>query len=153
MGKLEQQLTELLSDPVSAVGFELLGIEVMLCGRGSSVVRVFIDHTNGITVDDCARVSEQISAVLDVEDPIQTEYNLEVSSPGIDRRLFTAEQFSRFIGEQALVHLKTPLGKQKKIQGEIVEVVQDNIHLSVGSENIAITFADIHKANLVPNFA
>ena len=89
------------------------------------------------------------SAVLDVEDPIQTEYNLEVSSPGLDRRLFTAEQFSRFIGEQVLIHLKVPLGKQKKIQGEIVEVIQDKIHLSVGSENIEILFDDIHKANVV----
>ena len=85
MAKLEEKLTEMLEPGVEALGFELVGIEFVRAGK-HSILRVFIDHENGITVDDCADVSHQVSAILDVEDPISTEYNLEVSSPGMDDR-------------------------------------------------------------------
>lgn len=152
MSKLEQQLTELLSRSVSAVGFELWGVEVFSPQQKTSTIRVYIDHPHGISIEDCAQVSEQISAVLDVEDPIKHEYNLEVSSPGLDRLLFTAEQFSRFIGSEVLIQLRKPLGKLKKFQGEIIEVVDKEINLVAGQENIKVMFSDIRSANLVPNF-
>ncbi len=154
MSKLQQQLTELLSRSVSAVGFELWGVEVFSPKQKTSTItiRVYIDHPNGISIEDCAQVSEQISAVLDVEDPIKNEYNLEISSPGLDRVLFTAEQFSCFIGSEVLIQLRKPLGKLKKFQGEIIEVVDKEISLVAGQENIKIMFSDIHSANLVPNF-
>ncbi|NAW67473.1 ribosome maturation factor RimP, partial [Photobacterium halotolerans] len=97
MTALEMQLTELLEAPVTALGYELVGLEFIRAGEHSTL-RVFIDHENGITVDDCADVSRQISAVMDVEDPITVAYNLEVSSPGLDRPLFRAAHYEQFIG-------------------------------------------------------
>lgn len=87
MSTLEQKLTEMITAPVEALGFELVGIE-FIRGR-TSTLRIYIDSEDGINVDDCADVSHQVSAVLDVEDPITVAYNLEVSSPGLDRPLFT----------------------------------------------------------------
>lgn len=98
MSTLEQQLTEMLSAPVEALGFELVGIEFIRARQ--STLRIYIDSDNGINVDDCADVSHQVSAVLDVEDPITVAYNLEVSSPGLDRPMFTAEHYTRFLGEE-----------------------------------------------------
>ncbi|NAU77957.1 ribosome maturation factor RimP, partial [Klebsiella pneumoniae] len=87
MSTLEQKLTAMVSAPVEALGFEFVGLE-FIRGRVSTL-RIYIDSEEGITVDDCADVSHQVSAVLDVEDPIQTFYNLEISSPGLERPLFT----------------------------------------------------------------
>ena len=87
MAKFEHKLTEMLRHAVEEVGKELLGIEYISAGN-NSVLRLFIDHENGIDVDDCAEVSRQVGAILDVEDPISSEFNLDVSSPGLDRPLF-----------------------------------------------------------------
>ena len=86
----------MLSAPVEALGFELVGIEFIRARQ--STLRIYIDSDNGINVDDCADVSHQVSAVLDVEDPITVAYNLEVSSPGLDRPMFTAEHYTRYLG-------------------------------------------------------
>lgn len=153
MARLEQQLTALFVEPVSAVGFELLGVELVSSGRRVSVVRIYIDSPSGVTVDDCALVSGQISAVLDVEDPIDCEYNLEVSSPGLDRPLFSAEHFSRFIGHLVQVHLHNPIGKRSKLRGKIVKVVDEAITLTVEQQEVVLMFSDIRKANLTPTFA
>ncbi|MGL4516530.1 MAG: ribosome maturation factor RimP, partial [Shewanella sp.] len=93
MATLESRLVEMLKVPVEALGFQLWGIEYVQAGKHSTL-RVFIDGENGINIEDCANASRQVSAVLDVEDPISTEYTLEVSSPGVDRPLFTAEQYA-----------------------------------------------------------
>ena len=98
MSTLEQKLTEMISAPVEALGFELVGIEFIRSHH--STLRIYIDSDEGINVDDCADVSHQVSAVLDVEDPITVAYNLEVSSPGLDRPMFTAEHYVRFMGEE-----------------------------------------------------
>lgn len=87
MTGLERQLTEMLESAVVASGYELVGLEFIRAGEHSTL-RIYIDHENGITVEDCAEVSHQVSAVLDVEDPISVAYSLEVSSPGLDRPLF-----------------------------------------------------------------
>jgi len=92
LAKFEQKLTAMLRPAVEGVGKELLGIEYISAGN-NSILRLFIDHENGINVDDCAEVSRQVGAILDVEDPIGPEYNLEVSSPGLDRPLFDLEHF------------------------------------------------------------
>ena len=97
MAKFEQKMTEMLRPAVEETGLELLGIEFVSAGKHSTL-RVYIDHENGITVDNCADVSRQISAILDVEDPISTEYNLEVSSPGLDRPLFEKSHFEAVVG-------------------------------------------------------
>jgi len=103
----------MLTVPVEALGFQLWGIEYVQAGN-HSVLRVFIDGENGINIEDCANVSRQVSAVLDVEDPISTEYTLEVSSPGVDRPLFTAEQYASYIGEDVKLQLTMPVAGMVK---------------------------------------
>ncbi|QGX89124.1 ribosome maturation factor RimP [Escherichia coli] len=114
MSTLEQKLTEMITAPVEALGFELVGIE-FIRGR-TSTLRIYIDSEDGINVDDCADVSHQVSAVLDVEDPITVAYNLEVSSPGLDRPLFTAEHYARFVGEEVTLVLRMAVQNRRKWQ-------------------------------------
>ena len=150
MSKINQ-LTDMLRPAVEAVGFELWGLEYHSAGR-HSVLRVFIDHENGIDVDDCAEASHQISGVLDVEDPISSEYNLEVSSPGMDRPLFTPEQFERYIDEGVSVKLHAPVNKRRKWSGQLTAVENGEIHLLVDGEAITFSHSLVEKANLVPTF-
>ena len=104
MTGLERQLTEMLEAPVAASGYELVGLEFIRAGEHSTL-RIFIDHENGISVDDCAEVSRQVSAVMDVEDPITVAYNLEVSSPGLERPLFKAAHYEQSV---SYTHLTLP---------------------------------------------
>ncbi|MCL7571001.1 ribosome maturation factor RimP, partial [Pseudomonas aeruginosa] len=104
--KLEQ-LQALLAPVVEALGYECWGVEFISQGR-HSVLRVYIDRPEGILIDDCEAVSRQVSGILDVEDPISGEYTLEVSSPGMDRPLFTLEQFAKHAGEQVKIRLRSP---------------------------------------------
>ena len=100
-------LQEILEAAVTTLGFELVGVDYIAQGH-RSVVRVYIDSEVGVTVDDCARVSRQVSAILDVEEPIRSEYTLEVSSPGIERPLFTLAHYQRFIGRAVDIRLRFP---------------------------------------------
>ncbi|MEE1674069.1 ribosome maturation factor RimP [Agarivorans aestuarii] len=151
MATVEQRLTDMLTPAVEALGFELLGIEYVSAGK-HSIVRLFIDHENGINVDNCADVSRQASAILDVEDPISTEYNLEVSSPGLERPLFKAEHYLRFIGEIAFVQVRMPVNNRRKWQGEIIAVEDDTVVLAVDKEQHRIALGNVQKAHLVPQF-
>jgi ribosome maturation factor RimP len=119
----------MISAPVEALGYELVGIE-FLRGR-QSTLRIYIDSENGITVEDCADVSHQVSAVLDVEDPISVAYSLEVSSPGLDRPLFTAAQFTQFIGEEVSLVLRIAMQNRRKWQGIIKTVDGEMITVTV----------------------
>ena len=102
-------------------------------------VRLFIDKDGGVGVDDCADVSRQVSAILDVEDPIADKYNLEVSSPGLDRPLFTLEQFQRYVGEDIAVHLRIPVLDRRKWQGKLEKIENDMLTLIVdGQEQVLI---------------
>ena len=114
-GRLDQ-LHDLVQPSVEAMGVELWGVEYLSQGR-RSMLRIFIESDKGITVDDCERVSRQVSGVLDVEDPIAGEYTLEVSSPGADRMLFTLDQYQRFIGEQVSVRLRAPFDWRRNFKG------------------------------------
>ncbi|WP_279083957.1 ribosome maturation factor RimP [Gilliamella apis] len=150
MANLEQLLTDIIQEPVNALGFELVGIEYI---RGRyPVLRVYIDSENGITVDDCADVSRQISAVLDVEDPITDAYNLEVSSPGMDRPLFTLEHYQRFVGEEVIVSLRIPVANRRKWKGQIKSIENEMITFNVDGNDEVFAFSNIQKANIVPNF-
>ena len=150
MSTLEQKLTEMLSAPVEALGFELVGIE-FIRGR-QSTLRIYIDSDEGITVDDCADVSHQVSAVLDVEDPISVAYSLEVSSPGLDRPLFTAAHYNRFIGEEVSVVLRIAMQNRRKWQGIIKTVDGEMITVTVEGKDEVFALSNIQKANLVPHF-
>ncbi|PJG86245.1 ribosome maturation factor RimP [Conservatibacter flavescens] len=151
MATLEQKLEELLNDSVEDLGCELVGIECQRVGR-TLTVRLFIDKEGGVTIDDCADVSRQVSAVLDVEDPIADKYNLEVSSPGLDRPLFTLGHYERFIGEDIVVHLRIALGDRRKWQGKLVRVEGDMISLLVDGQEQTFVFGNIQKANIIPKF-
>ena len=106
------QVAQLVSPTVEALGLQLWGIEHTSQGK-YSVLRIFIERDNGVTIDDCEQVSRQVSAILDVEDPIVGEYTLEVSSPGTDRLLFTVEQFQRYCGEEVDIRMRSPRRAEK----------------------------------------
>ncbi len=151
MATLEQKLTELLQGSVEDLGCELWGIECQRAGRYLTV-RLFIDKDGGVTIDDCADVSRQVSAVLDVEDPITDKYNLEVSSPGLDRPLFTLSQYERFIGQQISLHLRIPMLDRRKWQGKLEKIEGDMLTLNVDGQPQVFVFGNIQKANLIPTF-
>ncbi|HHF6205341.1 TPA: ribosome maturation factor RimP, partial [Haemophilus influenzae] len=148
---LEQNLQEMLQDAVEDLGCELWGIECQRVGRFMTV-RLFIDKDGGVTVDDCADVSRQVSAILDVEDPIADKYNLEVSSPGLDRPLFTLPQFERYIGQDIAVHLRIPVMERRKWQGKLERIEKDMITLIVDDQEQILVFGNIQKANVVAKF-
>ncbi|RDE87812.1 ribosome maturation factor RimP [Aggregatibacter kilianii] len=151
MATLEQKLQELLQGSVEDLGCELWGIECQRVGRYLTV-RLFIDKEGGVTVEDCANVSRQVSAVLDVEDPIADKYNLEVSSPGLDRPLFTLNQFERYLGQEILLHLRIPVADRRKWQGQLAKIENDMITLIVDGKEQVLAFGNIQKANVVPKF-
>ena len=151
MATLEQKLQDLLQGSVEDLGCELWGIECQRVGRYLTV-RLFIDKEGGVTVEDCADVSRQVSAVLDVEDPIADKYNLEVSSPGLDRPLFTLAQYTRYVGQEIVVHLRIPVADRRKWQVELAKIENDMITLIVDKQEQILAFGNIQKANVVPKF-
>lgn len=150
MAKFEHKLTDMLRPAVEEVGKELLGIEYISAGN-NSVLRLFIDHENGIDVDDCAEVSRQVGAILDVEDPINSEFNLEVSSPGLDRPLFDKSHYEAVIGEVIEAKLSIPLNGRRKFKGVLVAIENDTLIVTVDSEDYDLVLGNIVKANLVFN--
>lgn len=151
MATLEQNLQEMLQGAVEDLGCELWGIECQRAGRFMTV-RLFIDKEGGVTVDDCADVSRQVSAILDVEDPIADKYNLEVSSPGLDRPLFTLPQFERYIGQDIAVYLRIPVMERRKWQGKLERIENDMVTLIVDGQEQVLVFGNIQKANVVAKF-
>ena len=151
MATLEQNLQEMLQGAVEDLSCELWGIECQRAGRFMTV-RLFIDKEGGVTVDDCADVSRQVSAILDVEDPIADKYNLEVSSPGLDRPLFTLPQFERYIGQDIAVHLRIPVMERRKWQGKLERIENDMVTLIVDGQEQVLVFGNIQKANVVAKF-
>ncbi len=145
------ELAALIRPAVEAVGYEMLGVEFISAGK-HSVLRVYIDSPQGISVDDCAQASYQISGILDVEDPIPGEYRLEVSSPGADRPLFTAAHFARFVGHEAKVKLHAPIEGRRNFRGRIVDVKDEVIVLNVDGETVEFEMGAVERANLVPTW-
>ena len=148
---MQQQLAELLAPTVSALGYELLGVEYIAQGK-HSIVRIFIDSENGINLDDCQLVSGQVSGLLDVEDPIKGEYNLEVSSPGSDRPLFTLEHFKQFLGQPVSIRFNGMVEKRRKLKGNIITAENGTVTISeLGTElEFTFDFDEIDKASLIP---
>ncbi|MDG6773090.1 ribosome maturation factor RimP [Thiomicrorhabdus sp. ZW0627] len=145
---LEKKLEELLKPTIETMGFELWAVEYMPAGRHSTL-RVFVDKESGITVDDCADISRQLSAVLDVEDPITNAYMLEVSSPGLDRPLIKPEHFKRYEGKQVRLRTVSSVLGRKKFTGPMTRVTDEGIEVEVDGELFEIPFDMIDKANLV----
>ena len=148
--KLEQ-LQAMLAPVVESLGYECWGVEFISQGR-HSLLRVYIDHANGILVDDCEAVSRQVSAVLDVEDPISSEYTLEVSSPGMDRPLFTLEQFAKHVGEQVKIKLRSPFDGRRNFQGLLRGGEDQDVVVLVDDHEFLLPIDLIDKANIIPRF-
>jgi len=141
----------LLAPVVTGLGFECWGIEFVSQGK-HSVLRVYIDKEGGILVDDCAEVSRQVSSVLDVEDPISSEYTLEVSSPGMERPLFTLEQFASHAGEQVKIKLRSPFEGRRNFQGLLRGVEEQDVVVQVDNQEFLLPIDSIDKANIIPSF-
>ena len=144
-----QDLTELFEPVIQSMGYELVGIEF----QGSTqhgTLRVYIDHENGIGVDDCVAISHQISAILDVEEPIQQAYDLEVSSPGINRPLFKAQDYEQYLGHSAKIKMAVPLNGRRNFRGVLQGVIDSrSVQIVVDNEGYDLPISDIAKANLV----
>ena len=147
-----KELTQLLAPVVADLGLECLGVEYSP-SHGNGLVRVYIDSAGGaVTVDDCEAVSRQVSALLDVNDPIPGRFTLEVSSPGLDRPLFTPEQFARITGQVAKVEVNLAIAGRRRFQGPILAVEGEGIVLEQDGTPVRIAHANIHKAKLVPQY-
>ena len=145
------EISNLLAPTVEGLGLELLGVEFAPTGN-SAMLRLYIDAPGRhVAIEDCEAVSREISAVLDVEDPITSQYTLEVSSPGIDRPLFTPAQFARFIGEQAKLNLRLPVDGRRRFQARIERVDGNTIVLVFDGREMAVAHENIEKARLVPD--
>ena len=151
---MRDALMRLLEPPIEALGYELVDIEFAQSGRGG-VLRIYIDRRAadsgaGITVDDCARVSHQVSQVLETEDPIKGHYTLEVSSPGFDRILRTRAHFERFVGARVLAELKLPIDGRRRFAGSLKSVSDDVIVVDVDGRECRLPIERIQKARLKP---
>lgn len=154
---VQDDLSRLIRPAIEAMGFEFVGLEY-LSNPKNRLVRIYIDREpEGISVDNCADVSNEVSGLLDVEDPVSGHYSLEVSSPGIERPLFEPEHYRRFVGERAKIHLFAPVDaggesdKRRKLTGLIVEADDERVVLDVDGESVAVSFDDIRRANLKPD--
>jgi ribosome maturation factor RimP len=144
---LRERLIALIEPVLARLGYELVELEYA-AGRSQAVVRLFIDTPAGITVDDCERVSRDVAALLDVDDPIPTAYTLEVSSPGFDRVLRTPAHFERFVGERVFVELKAPRAGRKRYTGVLQVASATGIELEVDKQKVEVRFEEIGKARL-----
>jgi ribosome maturation factor RimP len=134
---------------VEALGYELWGCVDLRQGL-RRILRVYIDNQQGIKLADCERVSRQITAVFDVEHPSLAQYNLEVSSPGLDRPLFTTSHFERFVGHSIRVQIGIPVVNQRRFKGLLKSASEEGIVLDQDGETIALTWGNIMRANVLP---
>jgi ribosome maturation factor RimP len=144
-----QDLSALFEPVIQSMGYELVGVEF----KGSlqhGTLRVYIDHENGIGVSDCAAISQQISAILDVEEPIQQAYDLEVSSPGLNRPLFKAADYELFTDRLVKIKMAVPVDGRRNFKGVIQGVKQSKVvQVMVDNESYELLISDIAKANLI----
>ncbi|MCB1761261.1 MAG: ribosome maturation factor RimP [Gammaproteobacteria bacterium] len=152
MTTASDSLTGLFAPTVEAMGYELVGVEYLGKGAAGAVLRIYIDRPEGITLDDCSRVSHQISGILDVEDPIAENYNLEISSPGLDRPLFGARDFERFAGCEAVLKMRVKIDGQRKFKGVLQCVEGREVLLAVDDKIVRLPLDQVDRARLVPEF-
>ncbi len=141
-------IEELLLPGAETLGIELVAVE--LSGGDSSIVRVYIDTPNGVTVDDCAKASRQFSAILDVEDPISNKYTLEVSSPGMDRPLAKPIHFKAVVGQDVKIKMATLVDGRRRFTGELVEATEEFAVVEVDGEQTELPYSDMDRARLIP---
>jgi len=144
-----RDLTRLFAPVIESMGYELVGVDFQGAG-GHGTLRVYIDRDSGVNIEDCATISHQISGILDVEEPIKQAYDLEISSPGIDRPLFKLADFDRFAGRMVKIKMAIAQQGRKNFKGELQGVADSKlIRIEVDGEEFSLPYADIEKANLV----
>jgi ribosome maturation factor RimP len=151
MSKARGQLIALLEPAVEALGYELVDLEANFSGRRGTL-RLYIDSPGGIRVEDCEAVSRQVSGVLDVEDPIRGDYNLEVSSPGLDRKLVKPAHFDRFAGHAVSGRLKTMIDGRRRITGTLLGREGDVLLMRVDGVEMRVPLDEVDVIRLVPEF-
>lgn len=144
---IQANIEQLLKPTIESMGYEFWGCQYM-AHRHNPMLRIYIDSAVGIGIVDCEQVSRRVSAVLDVEDPIAGQYSLEVSSPGIPRPLFYADQYTRYIGDEVEIKLTKPIAGQRKFIGVIASANEQELVLDLGNEMQHIFFNTIAKAHL-----
>ncbi|KTD04549.1 ribosome maturation factor RimP [Fluoribacter gormanii] len=144
---IQEELEHLLAPTINDMGYELWGCEYLSQGK-HSLLRIYIDKADGIGIEDCEAVSHQVSALLDVEDPISGNYSLEVSSPGIPRPLFKKWQYQRYIGHDVQIKTFKPIEGKRKLLGTIVSASDDVLVLKINNEDKELLFSNIVKASL-----
>ena len=143
------ELVKLLEPTIVRLGYELWNLELKIGGK-HGVLRLFIEKADGVGLDDCEKVSLAVSALLDVEDPLPGHYDLEVSSPGLDRKLVKVEHFQRFTGETLKVQMRFPIEGRRRFRGTLVASDDENIVVEVDGESHTLPVATIDTARLVP---
>ena len=153
MAALVREKLMALSEPLLAqLGYELVDLDYA-AGRRHALVRVFIDRPQGVGVDDCERISHELAALLDVEDPVPVGYTLEVSSPGLDRVLRTPAHFQRFIGARIWVELRVARDGRRRYTGRLTALGPEGIELTVDGATVSVSFADLARARLAPEWS
>lgn len=150
MRKIDPALHERLVAIISSMGYELVGCELLPQGR-QTLFRLYLDSPKGVTIDDCSLVSRQVSAMMDVEDPIQGQYVLEVSSPGVDRPLFEIEHYRKYVGKRIKVRLLVPVDGRRQYKGILERVEGDDIYILVDTlgQSVKLPFSIVEKGNLI----
>ena len=151
MRRDQTHLWELFEPVVNGMGFELIEIEHFPNPK-HGVLRLYIDKEGGVNIDDCSDVSRQISALIDVEDPIRGQFNLEISSPGMDRPLRRLKDFQRFIGSQVKLKTAMPLDGQRNFKGRLLEASEEVLVIETDTEEISLPMNAIEKARIVPEY-
>jgi ribosome maturation factor RimP len=152
MRSAPDKLVRLLRDEVELLGYELVGVELIGQGKGGMLLRIYIDHADGINMDDCVQVSHQVSGVLEVEDPIREHYRLEVSSPGLDRPLFEKAHFERFEGHKVRIKTRSKIETRHSFTGVLQGVEEERVLLEDDGTLYRIPIDEIVTARLIPEF-
>ncbi|HVT36411.1 MAG TPA: ribosome maturation factor RimP [Nevskiaceae bacterium] len=151
MSLLHEKLLSLLEPAIEALGYELVLLE-FVPQPGSALLRLYIDSPGGVNLDDCTRVSREVAGVLDVEDPISSAYNLEVSSPGLDRPLVKPAHYERFLQHVAKATLIAPRNGRRRFSGRIAAVNAQGVTLETAEGPVELKYSEIEKARLVPDY-
>ena len=146
-----KHIDELLQPGAQALGYELVAVE--MSGGDTSILRVYIDSSGGVTVTDCAQASRQFSAILDVEDPISNRYTLEVSSPGMDRPLAKPQHFEAVVGEQVKIKMNTLINGRRRFTGELIEANNGFAVVEVDGEQTELPYDEMERARLISDYS
>lgn len=143
-----EMIQQMIESAIVDLGFQLWGVQIIASGKHTTL-RIYIDKEDGISVDDCADVSHLVSGILDVEDPIQGRYTLEVSSPGLERDLFAIEQYQLYVGHYIKLSLRVPFEGRRRFKGLLSAIENDEVVLQIDDEEYVLPFEMIEKANVV----